>query len=157
MNKTKKRFIVFGIMIFLMVATPLSKPIFSNIPFDDITYYFYATYVDDRLSAKVINCGDAYIVECGLSDAPKTKSQLGGIQGESVRIKNYSNETYTQLLNKYNNKIIKIEIVDDITIYLCYDDSLSKLVYIDGQKVNTQISISKSEINIGYPLILVGY
>lgn len=155
--QTRKRFIIFGIIIFLLISTPLTKPIFSNKFNENVTYYFYASNVSENLNANITNCGNVYIIECDAESASKTKSQISGIQGESIRIKNYSLKTYAEVLQSYSDFIIKTEKVDDIFILLCYDSSLPNFAYLDGQKINTQIAINKNEINIGYPLLLIGY
>ena len=135
----------------------MTKPLFGDIFNDEISYYFYATSVSESLGAEAVKCGNAYIVQCSGNDASNVKKQLDGIQGESVRIRNYTNQTYQRILQKYSSLIVRAEAFDDMSIFLCYDDSLPNFAVVSDIKVNTQIAISKDEINIGYPLILNGY
>ena len=157
MKITKRRFLIFCLIVLVLVFTPITKPVFYDILNDDISYYFYASSISDKLCSEVVKCGNAYIVQCNAKDAGLIKKQLNGIQSESVRIKNYTDQTYQKILQKYGDMIVKTEAMDDMTIMLCYDKTLPQFAIVSNIKVNTQIAITKTEINIGYPLILNGY
>ena len=156
--KMKKRLIIFCLISFSLFTIPISKPVFQNFEnIEDITYYFYTNSNVTFSNTNTIKCGNSFIISCGLNQAKEVKQTLTNVLGESVRIKNYTSKTQRKIKNDYMPYIVRTEIVDDIEIYYCYDNSLSNFVNISNQKVNIQIAIKSNEIDIGYPLILNGY
>ena len=158
MKNIKYRFVVFCAILMFLLFLPV--PTLSlRIPYEakDITYFFYAKQPSQKINADVINCGAACIVSCSANQAKEIKSKLQDIQGESIRIRNYTSDLLTKIMLDYFDFIVKQESVDNMTIYYFYDSKLPKFVNIDGKKINLQMAISQSEINIGYPLILNGY
>ena len=129
-----------------------------KIKVDKITYYFYTPKLNIEIKdANIISNGNSSIVVCDAQNSKKVKSRLPEVLGESVRITDYSKETLSEIMNKYSSKIKKIENINNYQFLLCYDDSLPKFVLVDEQKINLQIAITDSEIDVGYPLILNGY
>ncbi len=158
MKFTKIRFLLFCLIVISVSILPITKPIFSK--FKDIentTYFFYSNDFVNDINANVIRSGNSFIISCDASLASKVKNSLCDILGESVRIRNYTNQTLNAIMQNYQNKIIKQEVIDNIEIFYCYDSSLERCVYFSNSKINVQIAVKDNEINIGYPLILNGY
>lgn len=158
MKIVRLRFAIFCLILFCMVCVPITKPVFNVFAEPSITYYFYTSSINYQISgAKITSCGNGSIVSCNAEDSQKIKKILPYIYGESVRIKNYDNDTLKNIIQNYTKNLVKKEYIDDYNFMLCYDKSMPNFVTIDNQKVNVQIAISQNEINIGYPLILNGF
>ena len=158
MKVTRLRFSIFCLIVLSLVCLPFQKVAF-DFDFDEsITYFFYTPHIDFEIrDAKVISNGNSSIVSCNLDSSKDVKEHLPTIFGESVRIEHYSKETLLLIYKKYSQKALRTEKVDNYQFIYCYDQSLSNFVIVDSLKVNLQIAITESEINIGYPLILNGY
>lgn len=158
MKILRLRFAVFCLAVFCFVCVPITKPVLNIDSQEKTTYYFYTSHVENDIeNAETIQNGNYTIVACDLQFANSVKGKLSDIYGESVRISNYKSKTLEKLLEKYSTFCVKVENFDCYKSMLCYDALLSNYVIVDSQKVNTQIVYNKSEINIGYPLILNGF
>ena len=96
------------------------------------------------------------IVCCNYENADIVKKQLKNILGESVRIQ--ATETQKRIIQKnFADIIVAKEFIENYVILNCYDSKLPRFVLLDGKRVNIQIAISESFVDIGYPLILNGF
>ncbi len=159
MHTLKFRFSAFFILSLCLLIMPIYTPFFKSNYNDKATYFYYTTKIDyDIKNAKIINSANNSIIVCDFDNAKNIKKNINNqILSESIRIDNYSQKNYDEILNKYNNYILKTEKVDNYEIIYCYDSSLEKFINIFDKKINIQIAISKNQINIGYPLILNGF
>ena len=158
MKVLRLRFAVFCLAIFCFVCVPITKPIFQFYGDEKTTYYFYADATQNNIkNATIIQNGNTSIVACEIQFADIVKSRLSNIYGESLRITNYKSKTLQNILDKFLCYCVKTEEFDDYKSLLCYNLTLSNFVFVDEQKVNMQIAYNKTEINIGYPLILNGF
>ncbi|HAJ78019.1 MAG TPA: hypothetical protein DCO89_03030 [Clostridiales bacterium] len=159
MNSIKIKFAVYCLVLFCIVLVPTTSPVFYDKNCNDnITYFFYTNKIDyDIENANLISNGNATIVACDYKCNRAIKKMLPEVYGESIRITNYSSDTLKYILNKYTNSIVQTENMDKYNFIYCYDETLPKYVTLNNEKVNIQIAINNSEINIGYPLILNGY
>ena len=155
---TRVRFAIFCLVIFCVVCLPIrGKALKYNFE-EKTTYFFYTTkFISDINNAKVVSNGNCSIVVCDDCYSDDVKQQLPCVFGESMRIKDYSQKTLSDIKNRYSQAVMKTEVLQNYEFMYCYDATLPKYVIVDGEKVNLQIAISKTEINIGYPLILNGY
>ena len=159
MKSAKLKFFIYCLILFCVVFLPITNPVFFDKNYKDkVTYFFCTNKVDNNMiSANVIDNGSGCIVVCEYEHCKSIKSILPVVYGESIRITNYSSSTLNYVLNKYMDSVVKTEQIDDFYFIYSFDVTLPRYVTLDGHKVNIQVAISKSEINIGYPLILNGY
>lgn len=64
-----------------------------------------------------------------------------------------SNSSAQEVISKLKCKIIKIEHVEDITIYYCYSPFLLKSVYLFNNDINIMIAQTNDKVVAGSPLI----
>ena len=152
------RLAIFLLISFCLICVPTQSPVFDFLNNENITYFYYVSAKDLKLkNAVVITCGEQSIVECKPNQAKSIKNQLGQILGESIRIKNCDKNVIDKILDDYNDMAVYKEDIEGYRFIYCYDKTLSNSVFLKNQKVNIQIAISGSEVNIGYPLILNGF
>ena len=155
----KSRFFTFCIFVVCLLILPVFEPIFNNSYNQEITYFFYTFNLNyDIANASIINNGNYSIVACNINNAKQVKKQIKSrILSESIRIENYSDDTYHKVFDKYKKCIVKMEQCEEYDFLLCYDSTLNNYVITENKKVNIQVAITKNQINIGYPLIFNGY
>ena len=62
--------------------------------------------------------------------------------------------TLSQITEQLDLEIITDKVIEDRKIITGYSPKLMKFVYLGGERINVQISISTDDVRIGYPLIL---
>ena len=156
MRKLRLRFSIFCLILLCLANFECVAPNFEV--FKNATYCFCASEVGEVIAdANVIKTGDLYFVTCSNANYAKVKNSLKNIDGESVRISNYTSDDLQKVVAKFKDGIKMTQNCGEYDFFMCYDPTLPKYVMIDGKKINIQIAISKTDINIGYPLILNGY
>ena len=82
-----------------------------------------------------------------------TKNNSTLLYGQTISA-NVCDFNMQQFLSNLNAHVIDKHIVCDRSIVYAYTSELDNFVYVNGNKVNLQISQDESRVDIGYPLIM---
>lgn len=153
-------FFVFCVAILCVVSVPKQSKVLLKkyLPYQNSTYCFYTQNASfDIPNTTKIKNGMGNIIKCQLRFADETKQKLDVIFGESICLQNYDENQKSLLVQNVSPITKKIESIEKIKIFYCYDSLLPRFVCVFGQKINLQIAISNNAITVGYPLILGDY
>ena len=153
-------FLVFCLAVLSVVSikTPNVPLLFDYLPYQNATYCFYTqNFCGDIKNTEKIQNGAENIVCCGAKFASQTKRQLQFVFGESICLEAYCQNQKNCLIKKILPIAKKIENIDEIEIFYCFDASLPKYVVVFEQKINLRVAVAKNALTVGYPLILGDY
>lgn len=144
-----KKFIAFFLLVFLFYITFNSgnNPVFGACGAGNAgsAYTFYY---------KQGNTGRIEI--CEARKAEETKARLKNIKGESLSYQTDESE-FERLISKYNIKVTFTEEAGKIKSAYGFSNKFNNFLYIDGKKINVQISYDNGYITIGTPVIFGGF
>ncbi|MBE5735388.1 MAG: hypothetical protein E7361_02965 [Clostridiales bacterium] len=135
-----RKLIVLSVLLFIVFSTMYSDNLIDrlNIGYSYCGKEVYCTYYDTA----GIPCGDYYIT--------KDNKYRQISFGESITIDGFDIE---QFLLSNSAKVIALDYVEDISIYLVYSANLNRYKILNGEKYNLQIACKEDFAKIGYPAI----
>ncbi len=151
-----KKLIVFIILlIFIAICSfGVDKNIFQFWFNYDIQ--IYASELSTCFDGNYDKNGEGYIVYTNDKLYNETIKNVNGIYGLSLHKKS---NLYEFNSIRENVKILKMQELEDITTFYGFIEGENLFCYIDGLKVNIQVSYNKSNhyLIIGFPIILGSY
>lgn len=150
------RKLILLIVIVTMLTVTYPSLELSDTGYDNSHYIYY--YLESEIimeNTEIITNGVYYEMKVHMNYASSVKSKIKqDIVGESILIYGDCNTAY-DYLNSIDARIIKVQVVDQITFIYAYTRKIRKSVETYGSKVNVQLAVRNSgEIVIGIPLIL---
>ena len=96
-----------------------------------------------------LNCPSS---TCQIIKATKLESVfIGRIYGESFKAdKNFD---AGKLVDRFNAKLVKVEVVNGIENYYYYSPKIKYKKQLFGERVNIHVAVTKTQITIGSPII----
>lgn len=156
-NLRMKKFIVFAVILAAVCCTPLLKlaknPIFS---FSQVEKVCFVKSEKVNLDGfETVYCGDLVFNYCSFSTAQKNLEILkNDIKSVEFYLKNAKID---EILKKLDAQTISEQTIDGLCVICAYTPYYQDCIFLDGKKVNLQISCVDDQIIAGFPAILTGF
>ena len=115
--------------------------------------YTNESYIEDN-SVMACDNFDGQICRVDIKEYKDLIYRIPYISSEKIVLYEYNFKDIISMLNLTIKEIVTV--YDGLILYNCYTNKLPRFVSSNIGKINIQIAVSDSEINIGYP-ILVDY
>lgn len=150
----KKLLVLFFLLLSLFCVNMFQDQTLFSVFASDSETFFVTTNSPLGVDVQGTKNGNGYVYCFNNSTLNLSSLNLKNITSQSVVL---NNKSVNYIQQKLNLKIVsKFNSCNGLEI-LGYSNKLKNFVYVDGKKVNIQIASNKTNIVVGYPLILQGF
>ena len=149
----KKLIVYLILLIFIAIC---SFGVSDNMFNFDCNMQVFVTDLSSSFSGKFSKNGNGYVVYTNKNNYKEVLKNVDGVYGLSF-IKKSNLDEFNFI--KQNVKILKNQELENIITFYGFFDGGNMFCYIDGKKVNIQVSYNmlSKDLTIGFPIILGSY
>lgn len=150
----KKLLVLFFLLVSLFCLNTFQAQSLFSVFASDAGTFFLTTNSPLSTSVKGVKNGGGYVYSFNKSTLNSAGLNLKNITSQSVVL---NNKSFNYIQQKLNLKIVSKSNTNNVMEILGYSNKLKNFVYVNGNKVNIQIALNKTNAIVGYPLILQGF